>query len=642
MASKNRAKRPVSSEQPGPARPKLRSRLRARALPAAWKKSLGLGLVSAIGLIAAFPPVGLWVFVLLPVWATLRAAQPQHTSARATAERPAPSGLWFAIGTIPAWAWLTRWAAQGAVAGYPLMVIYLAGFSGMTVWAMSRVRRKLPRLPGVVAVPVVWVGIEALRGMLAFDGFAWFLVEHPLIDAGQFDAGQVDTGSTDAGGGLPLFAWPARWGGVWLVGVLLALAVWLLDQAIQRTQRIRWGLGFIVFIATWAGTGVLLGRHRGNASPSVTVAIIQTDVPQSIKTGWSFDERLDDWLELRDLILAAGLPDENGRTPDFLVIPETMFPGAVLQDDAAAVERRSNVAWILEPDSETGNKRAIRAGTVRDELLEVSARLGDIPIFVGATRYEGFRIDRDGNFMNYGHDARYNSVFVVRGGRVLDTTYDKQHLTPFGEVMPYISRWDWLERAMLGLGAGGMSFDLDAGTRRTVFEIDPASPAEPDAPGVDAASIRLVAPICYEATVASVCRALVFGAEGRRADILVNLTNDGWFYDAAGGREAHLMMARWRCLELATPMVRAANTGVSAVIGADGEIRAMLDANQPGVLLAAIPEAGDATPYSVIRDAIGRICMIGAIFGVALSYIPMSAKAGAAAKDAPDSAEHPR
>ncbi len=299
----------------------------------------------------------------------------------------------------------------------------------------------------------------------------------------------------------------------------------------------------------------------------------------------------------------------------------------VLQEDAAAIERANDVAWIFEPvpveEGGTGQPTAIRAETVRDQFLRTSQQIGDIPIFVGATRYEGFRIDRDGDLMNYRHDARFNSVFVVRNGEVLDTTYDKQHLTPFGEVMPYISEWDWLERMMLGLGAGGMTFDLDAGTRPSVFDVTAESMTVGAARPVEPETIRLVAPICYEATVGAVCRDLVFDGGNRRADAMLNLTNDGWFYDKAGGHELHLMMARWRCLELGTPMVRAANTGISAMIDGFGQVLASLEPDEAGILVTYVPYHGGLTPYTRIGDALGWICLAGAIFGLAASYLPM-------------------
>ena len=602
----------TTQSEPGSAKPPRRGRILRRCFSGDWKRSLGLGLVASVGYAGSFPPIGLWPLVVLPVWATIRVTDPAHRSSESTPSRP--SGLWFAVGTIPAFAWLTRWAAQSTLAGYPLLVLYLALFAGLAVWAMGRIRRRLPRVPALVAVPFVWVGVQAFRGLLAFDGFPWFLAEHPLIDA---NIGPIS------------LAGPAAIAGIWLVGLLLASLTLAVDRLLVSRKQLFPLVGTVVLAVLWlivAFTGSPPITYAQIDRPSV--AVLQTNVPQSTKTGWSFDDRWADWKDLREMLLAAGQPDEQGRQPDFIVLPETMFPGMVLQDDAAAKERDNEVAWIFDPvpveQGGTGERTAIRAEIVRDQFLEVSRRLGNIPIFVGATRYKGFRIDRDGDLMNYEHDARFNSVFVVRNGDVLETAYDKQHLTPFGEVMPYISEWGWLERMMLGLGAGGMTFDLDAGTRPTTFEVSAESRLVNAARPVESETLRLVAPICYEATVGAVCRDLVFGAGiERRADAMLNLTNDGWFYNTAGGHELHLMMARWRSLELSTPMVRAANTGISALIGNNGEVIASLEPNEAGILIAAVPLHGDPTPYARVGDAVGWFCLAGAIFGLAASYLPM-------------------
>ena len=119
-----------------------------RLLPTDWKRSLGLGLVASVGYAGSFPPLGLWPLVILPVWATIRVAEPvREQKSNEGSSPPRPSGFWFAIGTIPAFAWLTRWAAESALAGYPLLVLYLAGCAGLAVWVMGRVRRRLPMIP---------------------------------------------------------------------------------------------------------------------------------------------------------------------------------------------------------------------------------------------------------------------------------------------------------------------------------------------------------------------------------------------------------------------------------------------------------------------------------------------------------------
>ena len=582
-----------------PTKPGRLHKLRTLVLPTRWKASAGLGLIAGFGTAASYPPFGLWPFVILSLWASIHAADP---TGRADAVRTNRySALWFGLGTIPAWAWLTRWAASGALAGYPLLVLYLAGFSALSVWVISRFRHRFSRIPAIVSIPILWAGVEAVRGLIAFNGFPWYLAEYPLIDA--------------VVAGIPVLAWPAMFGGVWLVSLILAAVTVLVSSALRNENGLRSLLCAAGLIAAWVGLGFVFVKSK-QPDPIARVAILQTNVPQSIKAGWSFDDRWKDWLELRRLIVAAGTPEEGTPRPDFMVIPETMFPGLALQTDAAEIERGAGVVWPLEAGG-IGTPRSVRAQTIRDQLIDVSRRIG-VPIFIGATRFEGFRIDRVDRDMFYKHDARYNSVFLLDRGEVSPNSYDKQELTPFGEVMPYISAWPWLERMFLTVAARGMSFDLEAGTTPTVFEI----------PNGDGSQVRLVTPICYEATVGDVCRHLVFDGADRRADVLVNMTNDGWFYEADGGREMHLLTARWRSLELASPMVRSANSGISAVVGVRGQILASLAPHEAKVLLEDVPGSGDVTLYARIGDLIGWISGLAAIFGAALTYIPMQRKRG--------------
>jgi apolipoprotein N-acyltransferase len=110
-----------------------------------------------------------------------------------------------------------------------------------------------------------------------------------------------------------------------------------------------------------------------------------------------------------------------------------------------------------------------------------------------------------------------------------------------------------------------------------------------------------------------VCRRLVFDGDERRADLLVNLTNDGWFARSIGGRENHLLAARWRCVELRTPMIRAANTGISAMIDTDARVEDYLESNTEGVLIESnlLSRPGPITLFALTGDLVGWLCLAG-------------------------------
>lgn len=168
----------------------------------------------------------------------------------------------------------------------------------------------------------------------------------------------------------------------------------------------------------------------------------------------------------------------------------------------------------------------------------------------------------------------YNSLLVVDDqGRVADG-YDKLHLVPFGEFLPFQDFLESLGFMQLTGVRGGFS----AGRSARLLSL----------PGVP----PLRALICYE---------IIFPGEivaGRdRPAWLLNVTNDAWFGSSAGPYQ-HFHQARVRAVEQGLPLVRAANTGISAVIDAYGRKLAEIDLGEKGIADAELPKVGPVTPYA--------------------------------------------
>lgn len=502
-----------------------------------------LGMAHSVLLAAAFAPVGWW-------GASLVAAAPLAMVGVLGRDRAKRAALLASIGAIPFWAFEQQWVMAVSAVGYWPLVAYLSLHAGLVVWAVALVTRAWPGLPAVAWLPVVWVGVEFLRGSVLWHGYPWYLVGHPLIDAPGIP------GLATVVGAYGVSAWAALVSGA------------MVDAALRR--RVAAGAGISAALALGVFGAFLL--PSGESGERVRIGVVQTNVPQDNKTAWTIEQRERDFVRFVELTLSAA-----ERDPDLIVWPETMFPGT----------------WI-EPIATDGGEPLVSGFTTA--LLEVQAETG-ISMVVGAVGAEGLRVIEDVDGARIEAEREFNSAFVVAGGRVLDERYDKVHLTPFGEVMPYISHWPWLERQLMQVGARGMSFGLSAGEELRVLEAPTA-----------AGRVRVATPICFEATSSWVCRRLVFEG-GRRADVIVNLTNDGWFGWFDAGRRQHMQAARWRCVELATPMVRAANTGVSAVIDARGRVlTAGVEGGQAradGVLVWDVPLGSDRTVYSFVGDSFG-------------------------------------
>jgi apolipoprotein N-acyltransferase len=193
----------------------------------------------------------------------------------------------------------------------------------------------------------------------------------------------------------------------------------------------------------------------------------------------------------------------------------------------------------------------------------------------------GYRVDGPRDNPRY-----YNSLAVFErraGDLVLQGIYDKRHLVPFGEYLPF--------KPLLHLIGFQKLVPVGDG-----FSSGPASPPL-RLPG------RRIQPlICYEALFPGLAGQGARAA-GQRPDLLVNVSTDAWF-GATSGPWQHLNQTAYRAIEEGAPMVRGTPTGVSAVIDARGRIRSLLPLGARGVIDADIPAAAAPTLYGRAGDAI--------------------------------------
>lgn len=199
------------------------------------------------------------------------------------------------------------------------------------------------------------------------------------------------------------------------------------------------------------------------------------------------------------------------------------------------------------------------------ERLRIARAAGAAQVLIGGQRYEGFR-------------ARNTSALLAPGGAIT-AVYDKHHLVPFGEYMPGGAMAE-------ALGLRGMAEVLGGG-----YTPGPG-PALID---MGAGLGRAFPMICYEAIFPGYIRQVA------RPDWMVHLTNDAWFGSFSGPYQ-HLALARLRAVEQGLPILRAANTGVSAVIDARGGVTASLPLNAAGFLDAPLPPALPPTAYARMGD----------------------------------------
>jgi len=168
-------------------------------------------------------------------------------------------------------------------------------------------------------------------------------------------------------------------------------------------------------------------------------------------------------------------------------------------------------------------------------------------------------------------DAFYNSAFLVSSAGEV-ARYDKHHLVPFGEYVPFRGVFGWMDKLARNAGEYRPA-------DRTVL--------------LPWAGEKIGMSICYEVVFPSEVAALV----QRGATVLVTITNDAWYGDTSAPWQ-HFRAARFRAAENRRPLLRAAITGVSAYVAPDGSVRELIGVNQEGVIRARVLGEKDLTPFS--------------------------------------------
>lgn len=306
-------------------------------------------------------------------------------------------------------------------------------------------------------------------------------------------------------------------------------------------------LPVLVLAAVWGGGAARLAAPEP-AAPGLTFRLVQPNAEQHLK--WDPDQA--ERLYRRLTALTA-----QGPRPDLVIWPETSLP------------------YLYDPGGEAV------AGAV--------AAAGGVPLAMGVQRLEGA--------------AAFNSLAVIGADGVQIALYDKAHLVPFGEYMPFGERL----HAWFGISAfaARQGFGYAAG---------------PGPRGLDLGRLGRVLPlICYEA---------VFPQEVNqpepRPGWLLHITNDAWFGTLTGPFQ-HAALARLRAVEQGLPLVRVANTGVTQMVDARGRVTAALPFGTEGALDAALPGALPPTPYR----RLGEVPFVVLLCGLVATLIRRRRRPGA-------------
>ncbi len=251
-------------------------------------------------------------------------------------------------------------------------------------------------------------------------------------------------------------------------------------------------------------------------------------------------------------------------------------------DAARMMQATDLIVWPEAPTMFQENNPEFRMSMSR------LARAANAPVIVGNI---GIEADRDAA---RGYDLHNSADFIQPDGNFAGR-YDKMHLVPFGEYVPYKKLFFFAGKLLDDVG------DLDPGTRRSVFTTGGHS---------------IGTFICYES---------VFGDEVRQyaeigADVLVNISDDGWYGDTSAAWE-HLNMVRMRAIENHRWVLRATNTGVTAAIDPYGRVVASAPRHTRTSLHVGFNYEQDVTFYSAHGDLFAYLCALIAVVGLGLGLL---------------------
>ena len=404
-----------------------------------------------------------------------------------------------------------------------------------------------------------WAGLEVLRGWM-FTGFGWNGLGIAFHDT------LVISQAADILGvaGLSLML-------VFFQCILVQVGHRLMKTGTDGIRRPRWDFAVTaLMVGVLLAYGILrIAGESGKESIPLKALLVQLNIPHDGATVLWEMEKVHMGYEDETLLGLKNIADADEKklqdaikkneegsialdTPDWVVWPEAALFGRILRTD----------------DGEWG---------VWKENMESIARVregeggGDFDLIYGAIEQQG-TLEEDGIYPKEDGNI-YNSIVVESPEGELQT-FQKHHLVPFGETIPFIETFPILQQIYEQQSGRKYYGSFNSGTSFDPLPVD-----------IKGETVSIVPAVCFEDSVPSLMRKFL----RPEPQIIVNLTNDGWFKESQASAQ-HFANARFRSIEFRRPMIRCANTGVTAAIDTIGS--------------TASPETGKP---QIIQDETGNI-----------------------------------
>ncbi len=546
---------------------------------------VGLGLLTVVLLSLSFPPMDLWplAYIALVPWLI---SLDTESSRRWEL-------LWAVLAGALFWAVNLYWLWWITLVGYAALVVYLSSYWLVTaLLCRAAIRRGFSMW---LVLPVVWVALEYARAYI-ISGFPWFFLAHS-----QYARTEL----------IQICDLTGQYGVSFFVAMVNgAVFDWIRSLRKPDVVRVRlWTRRMVSAVAPLLVAGAMIGygywRLRQiptSTRPGPILAVVQHAFAVTLSGRDASSEKIfADHIQSTEKLV--------GETCDLVIWPETVLPMGLnpelldLQTEALSEAELRCLGWqffgptageVKEEHLRGILKRIIHGPAANEDTLrkqaehigQLSRALGCPILAGGASLHRNAQpIDESDHWV-----TRNSALWFDRTWRA-STLYSKNHLVPFGEYVPFKQSWTGLHKALRWFVPSVMS-QLDPGPCYRRFDLTRQG-----------RHWTLATPICYEGTFARLCRKLVMNGAEKRTDVLVNLSNDGWFvyrwgggsYQGSSEHPQHLVQYCFRAVENRVPVIRAVNTGISASINSNGQIEAEISASidSSGRIVAKVAWRGD-------------------------------------------------
>ena len=435
-----------------------------------------------------------------------------------------------------------------------LFALYLGLYHALFAALLTQLRRSRFGMPGsLLAAPFLWVAVELARARIT--GFPWDLLGNAQVDN-------------------LLLTRLAPWAGV----MSLSFVVVTLNAAIAWLYLRPGRKPLVIGLLGLAGAGLL---QTGRKLPFMNTGIAGNAPANASATAVLMQENLQVGAAGRSVQPVSAGEEMNLFSAESLSPTPLSPPARGKFSNPSQTSRPTLIVWPEAPSHLQSSDPAFRSA------MSSLARSADAPLVIGSLGVDFSSVPTRGYYL-------YDSASLFQADGSYQGRYDKIHLVPWGEYIPFKGFFSFARKLTEGVG------DMDRGADRTIFT------SQRHLYGVF---------ICYES---------IFGDEVRQfalhgAEVLVNISDDGWYGDT-GAPWQHLNMARMRAIENHRWLLRSTNTGVTTAIDPRGRLEAEAPRHVRGAFIFPFAFEQEITFYTRHGDWFAYLCALVTLFCLGFSF----------------------